>query len=99
MADYIIDTSAIMKHLLNEDLTANVDRLFDQLSDGISLYIPEFCFVECTNVLWKNVRFQGLPESDAEALLEDLASLAFKIVPIEEVLTRALQIGLAHQLA
>ena len=48
---------------------------------------------------WKHVRFDGLPESEAEILLEDLANLAFKVVPIEDVLTRALQIGLAHQLA
>lgn len=99
MADYIVDTSAVIQHLLNEDFTVNVDRLFDLLGSEVALYIPEFCLVECTNVLWKHVRFQGLPERDAEILLKDLSDLAFTIVPVDQALPRALQIALAHQLA
>lgn len=99
MANFIVDTSVVMKHLLNEEFTENADRLFDQLGDGISLYIPSFCLVECTNVLWTRVRFDSMPESEALILLEDLANLPFAITSVEELLPRALQIGLAHQLA
>ena len=98
MADFIIDTSVVMKHFLNKEFTENADRLFDRLGDGVSRYIPSFCLVECTNVLWARVRFDSMPEREALILLEDLANLPFAITPIEDLLPRALQIGLAHQL-
>ncbi len=99
MTDFIVDTSIVMKHLMNEDFTANADRMFEQLGDDISLYIPEFCLVECTNSLWKRVRFDSMPENEALILLEDLLNLPFAILPVEESLPRALQIGVAHKLA
>lgn len=40
-----------------------------------------------------------MPHSEAEILVEDLRELPFKIASIEDALPRALQIGLAHNLA
>ena len=99
MANYFVDASIIAAYLVKDALTENVDRLFDQLGDGIELYIPAICLVECTNVLWKRVRFQSMPEGEAEILLQDLRDLPFKVASIEDVLPRALNIGLAYQLA
>ena len=66
---------------------------------GEQLYIPEFCLLECVNVLWKEVRFQGLPQAQAEQMVHELLALSFQIMPIRHLLPSALQIGLSSQLA
>lgn len=63
------------------------------------MYIPEFCLIECVNVLWKKVRFQGLLQTNAEQLIDDLLVLPFQIVPVNQLLLQALQIGLTRKLA
>jgi predicted nucleic acid-binding protein len=50
-------------------------------------------------VLWKHVRFQGLPVIQAETLLKDLRKRPLKRVPVKAILPAALRIGLMHQLA
>jgi predicted nucleic acid-binding protein len=85
--------------LLSDVHTPQVEALFDHLGDTVMIHVPEFCFVECTNVLWKRVRFHGLPEATAEGLVENLLALPITIVPATGVLKRSLQIGLMHQLA
>ncbi len=99
MADYIVDASIIAAHLLRDSFTPYVDRLFDQLGNGIELITPAICLIECANVLWKRVRFESMPQSEAEILLRDLQELPLTMAAIEDFLPRALQIGLAHQLA
>ncbi|UBF24989.1 type II toxin-antitoxin system VapC family toxin [Kovacikia minuta CCNUW1] len=69
------------------------------IAQGDRLYIPEFCLLECTNVLWKHVRFDGLPQADAVEIITDLLKLPFQIVAVHPLLSRALQIGLTNQLA
>lgn len=64
-----------------------------------TLHIPEFCLLECTNVLWKQVRFHGLPQPNAEQIIQELLRLPFQVESVSHLLPSALQIGLAHQLA
>jgi predicted nucleic acid-binding protein len=99
MNDYIVDASVVIQHFIADTYTANADALFSELGSTLSLYMPEFCLLECANVLWKQVRFQGLAQSQAEKLLADLIGLPLTIAPVSGLLARALQIGLAHQLA
>lgn len=61
--------------------------------------MPEFCLLECTNVLWKQVRFQGMPVVQAQALVGHLRKLPLTRVPVKAILNTALSIGLAYQLA
>ncbi len=96
---YVVDASAIGHYLDPDIYTTEVTNLLAGLAQGTELYVPEFCLLECTNVLWKHVRFDGLPESDAQETISDLLQLPFQIVPIRSLLPRALQIGLNHQLA
>jgi predicted nucleic acid-binding protein len=60
MTDYIVDASVVIQELIEDtySLQARADRL----------HVPEFCLLECTNVLWKQVRFHGMPGSEAEQL-------------------------------
>jgi predicted nucleic acid-binding protein len=99
LTHYLVDTSIVIQHLLSDVHTAQAEALFDQLGETVMIHLPEFCFVECTNVLWKRVRFHGLSEVTAAGLTENLLALPITVVPTAGVLKRSLQIGLKHQLA
>ena len=51
------------------------------------------------HVIWKYVRFQSLPQTQAEQLVSDPTGLEVILVSMPCLLKRALQIGLTHQLA
>ena len=99
MATYIVDATIVMNYLIKDQYTINAKAFFDQVTTQDRLLVPEFCFMECTNVLWKQIRFHGLSERDAEKLLKDLYRLPFKTVNVKRVLPVALQIGTRHTLA
>ncbi len=100
MADYIVDVSAIIPYFITEVYTPQAEVLFQQLADGkITLAVPEFGKVECVNVFWKQVRFQGLTQVKAEAMLADLNDLDLEVLLTENVYEDALRIGIQHQLA
>jgi predicted nucleic acid-binding protein len=61
--------------------------------------VPEFARLECVNVLWKQVRFQNMPQVDAEQLVIDLMALPLQTTPFAALYSRSLKIGLTHQLA
>ncbi|MEQ8674555.1 MAG: type II toxin-antitoxin system VapC family toxin [Aggregatilineales bacterium] len=100
MIKYIVDTSIMMQYLLSEPHTANVSTLFEHVAKSTTtVYVPEFCLLECTNVLWKHVRFQGMPQNTADLLTQDLLALDLILVAVTNMLPRALEIGLKHELA
>jgi predicted nucleic acid-binding protein len=65
----------------------------------VQLHTVEFCLVECTNVLWKYVRFQGMPTQYALDSVKKMNALKLAVYPAREFLSRALEIGIQHQLA
>jgi predicted nucleic acid-binding protein len=99
MAAYVLDASVVISRLVRDNYTSNAIVLFQQMKISDEFHIPEFCRLECVNVLWKHVRFQGLPASQAEKSINDLLALPLKVVPIQGLFTDTLRIGLAHQLA
>jgi len=99
MSSYVVDTSIVIQFLIRDAHTTETRNLFQKLGKGDELIIPEFCILECTNVLWKHVRFQGMPQSNAEALTEDLLRLPLKVASINNLLKDALKLGLRNQLA
>lgn len=96
---YVVDTSAVMQRFIVEVNTPQVRRLFAEMAQEVTLVVPEFCLLECTNVLWKQVRFQGMPQQTAEYLLKDLLALSLQVMSVGQLMPRALQIGLTNQLA
>ncbi|MBD2041116.1 type II toxin-antitoxin system VapC family toxin [Microcoleus sp. FACHB-672] len=100
MASYVVDTSVMIQYFITQ-IHAPVARvLVSQINQGDLLYVPEFCLLECVNVMWKQVRFRGLPQTDAEQFIVDLLDLPLQVVRVNTLLPRALlQIGLTHQLA
>lgn len=96
---YVVDANIVIQRLIVEQDTPQVKVLFDQMLSGTELIVPEFCRLECTNVLWKQVRFQGMPADVAEGLLVQLIALPLTVMDIQHLMPRSLQIGLRHELA
>lgn len=96
---YVVYANIVIQRLIVEQDTPEVKVLFDQMLLGTELIVPEFCRIECTNVLWKQVRFQGMPADVAEGLLAQLIALPLTVMEILHLMPRSLQIGLRHELA
>ncbi len=99
MIDYVVDASVVIQHFIPDTFTAHADALFDEIGKTLEIHIPEFCLLECTNVLWKQVRFNNLTLAEAQASIQDLLMLPIYIEPAPLLLQRDLEIGLQHQLA
>lgn len=99
MNHYIIDASVVIQRFIQQEYTSQVRILFNRLLEGDRFYIPEFGLLECTNVIWKQVRFYGLSKEQAQLLIQDLQSIPFHIISTRDLLSSALNIGLTHQLA
>ncbi|HEY9849668.1 MAG TPA: type II toxin-antitoxin system VapC family toxin [Leptolyngbyaceae cyanobacterium] len=99
MANYVVDTSLVSQYSISQTYTPQARVLITRMYAGDELYIPEFSLLECANVLWKEVRFRGLSQTNAEEIISELLRLPFQIVSVKHLLPRALQIGITHQLA
>ncbi|MCA0456637.1 MAG: type II toxin-antitoxin system VapC family toxin [Chloroflexi bacterium] len=99
MIHYVVDASVVIQHFIPDTFTFNADSLFDEISKTLEIHVPEFCLLECTNVLWKQVRFNNLTVADAKASIQDLLLLPIYVEPAPLLLQRALEIGVEHQLA
>lgn len=100
MAGYVLDASVVVQRLIQDTHTPYVRALFQRLTETDDhLWVPEFCLVECANMLWKAVRFRGMPPEQAVRLLTDLAALPLRVVPVSDLLPRALTLGMTHNLS
>ncbi len=99
MAIYVVDASVVVQYAITQQYTSAAKNLISQMYKGSRLCIPEFCLLECTNVLWKAVRFDDLAIADASQIITELLHLPFQVEPVAPLLPNALQIGLTYQLA
>lgn len=99
MSQYIVDASIAVQLVIEDAHTAETKALFKEIERGDKLIMPEFGLLECTNVLWKQVRFNDVPPAKTIRHTQDLQELDLVIVPVVGLLPRALEIGLEHQLA
>jgi predicted nucleic acid-binding protein len=99
MAEYVIDTTAVMNYLIADSYTLNAEALFDRVTDADRLITQEFCLLEYTNVLWKQVRFHGMTYAQAQGLLRDLWAPPLHRAPMKRLLKASLDVALAHGLA
>ncbi len=99
MTAYVVDASVVIQRLIIDAYSGHVKVLFAGLTDSTDeLWVPEFCLLECANVLWKQVRFSGLPEDQALRLIRDLVVLPLQVTPVSELFSNALRVGLDHEL-
>ncbi len=99
MTDYVIDTSIVIDYLIESDHTPYVRAFFEQIEESDRIAIPEFCLLECTNVIWKHVRFGAVSREDSGYLVQALYKLRLWRTPMKQLLDRALEIGLNNGLA
>lgn len=99
MARYIVDASVIIEYLITGAYTPYTTVMFAQSKLGDRFIIPEFCLLECTNVIWKQMRFQGMDPQRAVSTLKDLRKLPLRRTPMKALLERSLRIAARHQLA
>ncbi|MCC6617194.1 MAG: type II toxin-antitoxin system VapC family toxin [Anaerolineae bacterium] len=99
MPHYIVDASVVIEYLITGPYTQPVKEFFETLTDQDELVVPEFCLLECTNVIWKQVRFNSISRSDAKDLLGVLRALILRRAPMKLLLDRALDIALNNTLS
>lgn len=51
MAIYIVDANGVIRRFIIEPYTPEVRALLARMYQGDDLYVPEFCLLECVNVL------------------------------------------------
>ncbi len=99
MANYVVDASIVVEALVTGPYTTNAKALFQQIKLRDILLAPEFCLLECTNVLWKHMRFHGMTLAQTQPLISDLQFLLIKRVLMKRLLGGTLQIAAHHNLA
>lgn len=99
MANYVLDASVVIEYLITGKNTAHAQAFFNQLTVADRLIVPEFCLLECANVIWKQTFVNHMPRPTAENLLRTLRTLKLRRAPIKHVLDRALEIAMDNNLA
>jgi predicted nucleic acid-binding protein len=61
--------------------------------------VPEFCILECANILWKRVVFNNKPVAETYQALANLLAFPLAVHSSPELLSRALALGIDCQLA
>jgi predicted nucleic acid-binding protein len=94
---WVIDPSVLIQGYIEDSQTLRVQTLLSTIEEN-ELHIPDMCLVECTNVLWKQVRFHGTAIADAQRALFDLLMLPLVLHPVADLLHRALTIGIGYEI-
>jgi predicted nucleic acid-binding protein len=99
--EVVLDANVLIQDYLAEGNTPHTQALLAQLADAdpCKLHLPEFCIVECANILWRHVPFHGMALDTATRSVETMRSLPLTLHPVLGLLPRALAIGSARQLA
>ena len=95
---YVGDTSIVVQVLVTEANSPRVETLLAGLlmpESETQLWVPDYCLVECGNVLWGHVQFKGMAGAIAEAHLDRLLKLPLHIASSVIRLPRTLQIAMA----
>ena len=99
MSHYVVDATIVIEYLIIGTYTPNAQAFFNQITTADQLIVPEFCLLECTNVIWKQVRFNSMSRRDAQDLLRVLRTLKLRRAPMKRLLNSVLEIALNNTLA
>jgi predicted nucleic acid-binding protein len=95
--DFVLDASVGIKLCIAEPLSDRADALV-ALADAdppARLHVPDLFYVECANILWKQVQRLGLPADQAQRDIERLRALRLHRTPTYDLAPEALAIALA----
>ncbi len=93
----VVDASVAVKLYLAEPLSREANDLFARLADPSTVFhIPDLFFIECANILWKQVqRGNGTPTQVAVHYAA-LARLPLQPTPTADLAAEALDIALSQ---
>lgn len=93
----VVDASVVIKLFVTEDFSTETRRFFK--TPGLRLYVPDFLYVECTNILWKYVKSFKLSLQMAQQSLFKLQRLRFHPVSVPVFLESAIQLASRYDLS
>jgi predicted nucleic acid-binding protein len=96
----VVDASVAIKLVFTEPLSTEAHALFAHLANdpAARFVVPELFYVECANVLGKNVQRSGYPLADAQLSLATLNALALERFTIPSLPADALAIAANHRI-
>lgn len=94
----IVDASVAIKLVVTETDSAQAHALFAHLihDPKAAFHIPDFCFLECANILWKLVRRGVLSIGTAKTNLTRIRTLSLQVIPLTTLVDQALDIATTH---
>jgi predicted nucleic acid-binding protein len=93
----VVDASVAIKLYLAEPLAAEAHALFTCLADTTTIFhVPDLFYVECANILWKQVQRGSATAPQVAAHYAALATLPLQRTPTFELAADALTIAAAH---
>lgn len=97
---YVVDASVGVKLFIDDPLSERAHQLFELLTaeKPVELYVPDLFYIECTNVLWKYVRWGGLALETARDNLNDLSCLRLNVVSTADLMAEALELAARYTL-
>lgn len=97
----VIDASVGIKLFVDEDGSAEADRLFARLGEDppARYYVPDLFYVECANILWKYVQNYDFPADNAREDLRALQSLSLLTVSTSDILPSSFDLAIEYGIA
>jgi len=91
----VLDASVGIKLVIKEALSSEAHALFAHLArdPAARFCVPDLFYVECANILWKQIQRSGYPLADAQRSLTILAALALQSIPVTTLVNDALTIA------
>lgn len=86
MSLHVLDASVVIKWFVPEEFSAEARRW--RAIEGAS-HVPDFFFVEMTNIVWKKVMRNELTRDDADAIVATLPRLPLAPHPATRLLPAA----------
>ena len=100
MSSAVLDASVAVKWLLPADREPLYDEAMDLLhrfeNVKIGFFVPEFFWLEISNVLWKRARGPAVTKSTAQALYRDLRDAGIKTIPSTRLVPAAFEVAVTY---
>jgi len=98
---YVVDAGVGVSLVITGQFSNQAQALFAHLTTNppAQLYVPDLFYIECTNVLWKQLRWAGYPTLQARGDLKNISALALRNVSTAELMVGAFEIAAAHNIS
>lgn len=92
----VLDASFVAQPVVNDNYTEHTKRFYRQHKDGYLWYIPTFCLLECTNVIWKRTQRAEITAQQGQKAIRHLYFLPLKREESSVYFLSAYDISIAH---